>query len=151
MSPSDIAGELNIPHFEDLIDTFLQHQLESQPFKHSDLDSNNTIYTSAIAVFHAPSDICSIHGSEYMWGPGGVSSESPAMIPPMWWPIPMCPVWVGLTSHKSSFFLHPDTATGLTPVHLFIGSQRSVKSPMWILGCGRLSPTLMPKEMLCMR
>ena len=62
MSPSDIAGELNIPHFEDLIDTFLQHQLEMQPFEHLDLDSNITIYTSAVAVFRAPSDICGIHG-----------------------------------------------------------------------------------------
>ena len=67
MSPSDIAGELNIPHFEDLIDTFLQHQLESQPFKHLDLNSNITIYTSAIAVFCAPSDICSIHGMAKEW------------------------------------------------------------------------------------
>ena len=61
-SPSDIAGEINIPHFQDLIDKFLQHQLELQPFEHLDLGSNITIYTSAIAVFCAPSDICSIHG-----------------------------------------------------------------------------------------
>ena len=67
MSPSDIAGELNIPHFKDLIDTFFQHQLESQPFEHLDLDSNITIYTSAIAVFHAPSDICSIQGMAKEW------------------------------------------------------------------------------------
>lgn len=62
MSPSDIAGEINVPHFEDLIDKFLQHQLELQPFEHSDLDSNITIYTSAVAVFRAPSDISGIHG-----------------------------------------------------------------------------------------
>ena len=60
-SPSDIAGEMNIPHFEDLIDKFLQHQLELQPFKHLDLDSNITIYTSAAVIFCAPSDICGIH------------------------------------------------------------------------------------------
>ena len=145
MSPSDITGELNIPHFEDLINTFLQHQLESQPFKHLDLDSNITIYTSAVAVFHALSDICGIHGMAKEW----------IHVRPRWgkFQVPCYDTTYvvtdadvsdmgGLDITRVKLFFHSDTATGPPPVHLFIGSQRSVKSPMWILGCGGLSPTL---------
>lgn len=59
---SDVAEDIKVPHFEALIQEFLQHHVEFQPAEWFDLNSNINIYTSAIAVFHAPSDICSVHG-----------------------------------------------------------------------------------------
>ena len=61
-SVSDIAGDIDIPSFEALIHEFLLHQLELHPTKHLDLDFNINIYTSSIAIFCAPSDLCGVHG-----------------------------------------------------------------------------------------
>ena len=60
--PSDIAEDVEVPHFETLIHEFLQHQVGLPPAEHLDLSSKINIYMSAVAIFHAPSDICGIHG-----------------------------------------------------------------------------------------
>lgn len=62
-APSAIAEDINVPHFESLIHKFLQHHLNLPPSAEPiELDSNISIYTSAVAVYHAPSDICGVRG-----------------------------------------------------------------------------------------
>ena len=60
--PSDITEDIKVPHFQTLIHEFFQHQVGLPPAKQLDLSSKINIYTSAIAIFHAPSDIYGIHG-----------------------------------------------------------------------------------------
>ena len=60
--PSDLAEDINVPHFEALIHTFLRHQLGLQLAEPLDLNSNIIVYTSALAIYHAPSDACRTHG-----------------------------------------------------------------------------------------
>ena len=63
--PSVIAEDIQVPQFEGLIHKFLQQQLDLQPSELAeplDLDGNVSIYTSAVAIYHAPSDVCGIHG-----------------------------------------------------------------------------------------
>ena len=58
----DLAGDVGVPHFEALIHTFIQDQLHMPLTEPLDFDPNVNIYTSAMAIYHAPSDICGIHG-----------------------------------------------------------------------------------------
>ena len=58
----DLAGDVGVPHFEALIHTFIQDQLHMPLTEPLDFDPNVNIYTSAVAVYHTPSDICGIHG-----------------------------------------------------------------------------------------
>ena len=63
--PSVIAEDIQVPQLKDLIHKFLQQQLDLQPSELAeplDLDGNISVYTSAVAVYHAPSYICGIHG-----------------------------------------------------------------------------------------
>ena len=63
--PSVIAEDIQVPQFEGLIHKFLQQQLDLRPSELAeplDLDGNISIYTSTVAVYHAPSDVCGIHG-----------------------------------------------------------------------------------------
>ena len=63
--PSVIAEDIQVPQLKDLIHKFLQQQLDLQPSELAeplDLDGNISVYTSAVAVYHAPSYICGING-----------------------------------------------------------------------------------------
>ena len=65
MPPSVIAEDIQVPQLKDLIHKFLQQQLDLQPSELAeplDLNGNISVYTSAMAVYYAPSDICGIHG-----------------------------------------------------------------------------------------
>lgn len=61
-TPSDLAEEIKVPNFEALLHKFLRYQLDLQPTDFIGLKSKLCVYTSAVAVYHAPSDICGIHG-----------------------------------------------------------------------------------------
>ena len=58
----DLAGDVGVPHFEALICTFIQDQIHMPLTEPLDFDPNVNVYTSALAIYHAPSDICGIHG-----------------------------------------------------------------------------------------
>jgi hypothetical protein len=66
--PEDIASEIELPEFPDLIRQFIQNQQYSDDVSNATisdlpmLHGKISIYSSALATFHAPSDISGIGG-----------------------------------------------------------------------------------------
>ena len=150
----DLAGYVGVPHFEALICTFIWDQLHMPLNELLDFDPNVNVYTSAVAVYHTPSDICGIHGmakecihATPKWG----KFRSLVTIQPSLLLIPIFLVWEGLTFPELSLFSCSNMVTGLTLAHLYIHSWRSMMSWMSTLGCGKFSQTLMPMETLYMQ
>ena len=124
---------------------FFNISLGLQPAEPVDLNSNIIVYTSALAIYHTPSDACRTHGMSRecihvtpRWGKFQVPHYDTAFTVTN----PNIPSMGGLGIARVKLFFSSHVLS-------YTGSQRLARSQTLILGCGGLGLTSMLMEILC--